>query len=125
MQGMSGTVVVVDDEPDVLGLICSVLEDEGYSVICLDHPDLIGSLKSPEAPPQLFMLDVMLPSMSGIELAQRLRDDGFGDTPMIAMSASTTMLHRAQQSELFHDSLQKPFDLDTLVEAVRQHVPTG
>jgi CheY-like chemotaxis protein len=122
MQTTATTVVVVDDEVDVLDLICSVLEDEGYDVICLRHPGEIAHLKGREPQPRLFMLDIMLPGMTGIELAQHLRSDGFGETPMIAMSASATMLHRAEESQLFHDALPKPFDLDALLDAVDQQL---
>lgn len=124
MDSASHTVVVVDDEHEVLDLICSVLEDEGYAVICLRHPVLTEDLKGREPEPHLFMLDIMLPTMSGIDLAQRLRRDGFAETPIIAMSASPAMLDRAQESDLFHDYLGKPFDLDTLLRTVEQHVRT-
>jgi CheY-like chemotaxis protein len=124
MDNVSRVVVVVDDEPDVLDLICSILEDEGYAVICLNHPVLTDDLKERVRSPDLFVLDIMLPSMSGIDLAHRLQTDGFNDIPMIAMSASPTMLDVAAQSELFHAYLGKPFDLDVLLGTVKQYVRT-
>jgi DNA-binding response OmpR family regulator len=124
MQSASHTVVVVDDERDVLDLICSVLEEEGYAVVCFNHPVLTDDLKEQEPAPHLFMLDIMLPNMSGIDLAHRLRRDGFAETPMIAMSASPTMLDRAKESRLFHDYLGKPFELDTLLRTVKGHMQT-
>jgi CheY-like chemotaxis protein len=69
-------VVVVDDEPDMLALICGVLEDEGYDVICLGHPVKVAHLKGREPQPHLFMLDIMLPTLTGIELAGQLCTDG-------------------------------------------------
>lgn len=122
MQTMTTTVVVVDDERDVLDLICSVLRDEGYDVICLCHPGEVADLKGRQPQPHLFVLDIMLPAMTGIELARQLRTDGFRETSMIAMSASPAMLHAAEESELFHGALSKPFDLDALLDAVDQHV---
>jgi CheY-like chemotaxis protein len=125
MQTVATTVVVVDDEPDVLDLICSVLEGEGYEVIGLRHPSEVADLKEREPQPHLFMLDIMLPALTGIELAQQLRTAGFRQTPMIAMSASPTMLHAAEESQLFHAALPKPFDLDALLDAVDQYVRAG
>jgi two-component system, OmpR family, response regulator len=122
VEGVTAQIVVVDDEPDILDLVCSVLRDEGYSVLCLSHPDLTADLKGHEPLPRLFLLDVMLPTMSGIDLARRLQYAGFDDIPMIAMSASPTMLDAATGSELFVSSLSKPFDLDTLLDAVGHHV---
>jgi CheY-like chemotaxis protein len=123
METTSRTIVVVDDEPDVLDLISSVLEDEGYSVVRLSHPVFVEDLQG-QTPPSMFVLDIMLPTMSGIQLARRLREDGYGMTPMIAMSASPTMLQVAEESALFQHSLSKPFDLDALLQAVEHHLRT-
>jgi CheY-like chemotaxis protein len=122
METTSRTIVVVDDEPDVLDLIGSVLEDEGYSVLRLSHPVFVKDLKGRTSQPSLFVLDIMLPTMSGIQLARRLREDGYGHTPMIAMSASPSMLQIAEESALFQDSLSKPFELDALLQAVEDHL---
>jgi CheY-like chemotaxis protein len=122
METTSRTIVVVDDEPDVLDLISSVLEDEGYSVLRLSHPVFVRDLKGRSPQPSLFVLDIMLPTMSGIQLARRLREDGYGNTPMIAMSASPSMLQVAEESALFQHSLSKPFDLDALLQAVEDHL---
>ena len=123
MNSTLGSVVVVDDEPDILDLLCSLLEDEGYTVVCLRHPVLTDDLAGVEPKPRLFMLDIMLPAMSGIHLARKLRQDGYKDTPMIAMSASSSMLHAAQ-SALFQHVLGKPFDLDAVLHAVAHQVQT-
>lgn len=123
METVPGSIVVVDDEPDVLDLVCALLEDEGYDVVCLRHPVLTEDLSGREVQPQLFVLDIMLPSMSGIQLARRLRGNGYVDTPMIAMSASSTMLEVAEQSALFQHFMSKPFDLDTLLQVVESHIP--
>ena len=63
----------------------------------------------------------MLPGMSGIDLAQRLRDDGFPETPMIAMSASPAMLKQASASHLFQGTLPKPFELQALLQYAAEY----
>jgi CheY-like chemotaxis protein len=65
----------------------------------------------------------MLPGENGIQLARRLRSHGFATTPMIAMSASMSMAHCALESGLFEETIYKPFDLATLLEAVDRYVP--
>jgi len=112
-------VVVVDDEPDLRSLICEVLQEEGYSVVSLPHPSLALGLRQA---PSLFLIDLMLPGMTGIELAQQLRQGLFGETGMIGLSASSAMLRHANDSQLFQETIQKPFDLKYLLETVRQHV---
>src|SRR5947209_16317015 len=101
-------VTIVDDEPILLELICDCLHDEGHEVTGIGHPKLaVGLPLSPR--PDLFLIDLMLPVMSGVQLAHELQTHGFVDTPMIAISASTSMLQQAISSGLFHSTLAKPF----------------
>lgn len=117
---MNSHIVVVDDEPDVLELLRSILESEEYAVIPMPRPELIDNIDTSYAP-ALFLLDLMLPGVSGIELAQQLRDRGFTTTPIIAMSASPTILQLAAESGLFQEVIAKPFDLSALVDCVRRY----
>ena len=73
---MDRSIVVVDDEQGVLDVLCDLLEMEGYQPICLSGPDEVESAAR-EATPCLFMIDIMLPGISGIELAAQLRESGF------------------------------------------------
>ncbi|HEX6507024.1 MAG TPA: response regulator [Chloroflexota bacterium] len=120
----AANVVVLDDEPDLRELMCALLEDEGYHVISLGHPREAEDLENKEPEPDLFVLDLMLPEMTGIQLARVLRRDGFPHTPMIAMSASTGMLRAAKESQLFEESLPKPFELSMLLDKVERLVRT-
>ena len=113
------TVVVVDDEPGILSIVCEVLEDDGYEVICLSHPNLAAELDA--GCPRLFILDMMMPGMSGITLARLLRHEKFSDTPMIAMSASSSMLRAAEDSHLFQGMLPKPFELNSLLALAERY----
>jgi CheY-like chemotaxis protein len=119
---MTRCVAVVEDEIVVLRMLCDVLEEGGFFVVALDHPDSIRSLGDGRRP-DLFLIDLMLPGENGIDLARRLRARGFTSTPMIAMSASRFMTRCAAESGLFQETLYKPFDLDTLIDAVERHVP--
>src|SRR5690242_1000827 len=114
------SVIVVDDEADVLDIICDALEDEGFQVLCFDQPTHAVVLGATQQP-CLFLLDLMLPDLDGIALAQRLRTGPFPTTPLVAMSAFRMMLERAKHSHLFQDILAKPFELD---ELVRNRLPT-
>ena len=113
-------IVVVEDEPDVRDVLCQVLEDEGYEVVSFDHPGPVTGLKDTDEQPDLFLLDIMLPDMNGIALAARLRDDGFDETPKVAMSASREMLRAAEESDLFDAAMSKPFEINDLVRTVHQ-----
>jgi CheY-like chemotaxis protein len=118
-----GRILVVDDEPAVLEVVCDVLEEAGHEVAGIGHPVVTFGLISGMRP-DMVLLDLMLPEMDGVELARRLRLKGFGDTPMVAMSASTRMLQQAAASGLFHGVLPKPFDIDAVVAAVERCLQT-
>ena len=115
---MEHPIVVVDDEPGILNLLRDLLELEGFGVMCFDRPEQLHSLA---ANPSLFLIDIMLPGTSGIELAQQLRAEGFVDTPMVAMSASAFMVNAAKSTRLFQATLGKPFDVARLLELVEHY----
>lgn len=121
---MSGCVMVVDDEPDLLDLLRVLLEDEGYAPVCLPGAENVVEV-SEQVHPQLFLLDLMLPQSNGIEVARQLREDGAPHIPMVAMSASSSMLDAASSSHLFEETLHKPFDLDRLLDTVDRYVDCG
>lgn len=124
VEAMQGEIVVIDDEHDVLDVLCDVLELEGFSPICVAHPAELRNL-DPTVEPELFLIDLMLPGISGIELAQQLRAGRFATTPMIAMSASNLMLDTARNMSVFQDTLAKPFDLQVVIDAVERHVQSS
>jgi len=115
--GRPSHIAVIEDEEHIFDMLKSVLTLEGYSVAVLRHPALLDSL-SPEQPPDLFLIDIMLPGMSGIDVAKQLYARGFGDVPMIAMSASDLLLQTAEGTELFRAQIGKPFDLHELLSLI-------
>lgn len=114
-------IVVVDDEPEVRELVQLVLEDEGYAVVSFGHPMPVEQFMETHEPVDLFLIDIMLPDMSGIALATRLEELGLGAAPKIAMSASPDLLRSARESNMFSATLEKPFDLDDMLSAIKQH----
>lgn len=112
---VSGAIVIVEDEADLLDLIAQILEEEGYTIVRFSRPDAIRLDRDQQ--PRLFLLDLMLPGMDGIELARTLRPE-WETTPMIAMSASPTLLEAARRSGLFQATVGKPFDMIELIDTV-------
>jgi DNA-binding response OmpR family regulator len=112
-------IVIVEDEPEILLIIQDVLRDEGYEAVGFNRP---FDPKTLHAEPSLFVLDMMLPERTGIELAGALRDHGYVAVPMIAMSASSAMINQARQSGLFQAYLPKPFNLDHLLDLVERQL---
>jgi CheY-like chemotaxis protein len=116
-------VAVIDDEPELLGLVGEILESEGFSVQAFTHPASVAPLMHREARPDLFLVDIMLPRITGIDLASLLNENGFARTPKIAMSASPERLEEARRSGLFQLTLEKPFDVRELLTVVGNACP--
>jgi two-component system response regulator MprA len=113
-------ILIVDDEPALVDIIATVLEDEGHMV--QTAPDGQAALEQiAHATPDLLITDVMMPRLNGWALAARARERG-PKLPMIVMSAVGK--HTVQRWDAFTaDStvfLRKPFDVAALLDVVER-----
>ncbi len=110
------TVLVVDDDPSIVELVVLALEDEGYRV---QHAVDGAALRlAQEEPPDLILLDYMMPGMDGGEVSRRLRaDPRTAAVPIVMMSAVQRLCVTAADLPV-DDLLPKPFDLAHLYQAV-------
>lgn len=68
------TILVVDDEPELVTMIRNILKDNGYHVICaFDGPQVFEVLK--KQTPDIILLDIMMPEMNGLDVLARLKGD--------------------------------------------------
>lgn len=112
-------ILVVEDEEHLAVGIKYNLEAEGYEVTAaadgktaLDHWQANG-------PPDLVILDLMLPGMSGYKVCETIREQG-DDTPVLILSARTLPEDRSRGFDVGADQyLTKPFELDELIARVK------
>jgi len=109
-------IAVVDDDPDLRGLIRDVLEEDGFRVTAVgDGETLLGFL--PGQHPDLVILDLGLPGIQGLEVLRRIRN--LGPTPIIIVSGKGTEADRVVGLELGADDyLVKPFSHRELLARV-------
>jgi two-component system response regulator AtoC len=118
------TVLLVDDEPDILGFMELALREEGYEVVTASSGrDALAILDRQS--PSLILLDAKMPTMGGEEFLTELRRRPGPLVPVVLVTAV-----RMQASEAAslgaQDLLAKPFDLDELQACVARHVkPRG
>jgi CheY-like chemotaxis protein len=112
-------ILVVDDLPDNYVLLQTVLESEGYQVEIADNG--AAALASVEShPPDLILLDVMMPEMNGFEVTRRIRQNT--DLPFIPILLVTGYSEPtpAEGFDVGADGfIRKPIDFDYLLERVR------
>ena len=109
-------VLVVDDESDVTELLQYRLEQEGYRVATLNNP--LGFVaKVLEFEPDLMLLDIMMPELSGIQLCRIVRaDPSMKDIPVIFLSARGEVEDRIKGLEAgAEDYVSKPFNTNELL----------
>ncbi|GAB4437387.1 MAG: hypothetical protein OHK0015_30070 [Chloroflexi bacterium OHK40] len=108
-------ILVVDDERAITDFVADALSDEGYTVtVC--HDGASALLEVHREAPDVVLLDIGLPVMSGDLVLRQLRADGFTTLPIIVASAGT---HLDQFLALGATAiLRKPFGLERLIDLV-------
>ena len=106
--GKAPKILLVDDEPQLLKMVCAILKDDGFETVitagCVR--DAVSAAKS--QPPDLAILDVMLPDGDGFALMQQLR--AFTDVPVIFLTAKDEASDRLAGLGLGADDyIVKPF----------------
>ena len=109
-------ILVVDDESDVTELLEYKLEQEGYRVETLNDP-LACIAKVREFEPELVLLDIMMPELSGIQLCRIIRADPVTkEIPIIFLSARGEVEDRIKGLEAgAEDYISKPFNTNELL----------
>jgi two-component system response regulator MprA len=113
-----GDILVVDDDPAIVEMLCEFLEFEGYAVRgAHDGMEALDVIRA--CPPALVLLDVQMPYMNGSELLDALTRTIFADLPIIIITASPI---EAQRIANTHNvvSMTKPLDLDVLLTGVAE-----
>lgn len=124
---MTARILAVDDEPAVLRALQRALTLEGYEVVVAEDGETALALAERQ-PPDLVILDVMLPGLDGLTICRRLRAQT--SAPILLLTARDTVPDRvAGLDEGADDYLVKPFALDELLARVRallrRHQPSG
>ncbi len=114
---MSARVLVIEDDEQISKFLRRGLAYEGYQVdTALDGPS--GLAIARDNPPDVVVLDLMLPGMDGLEVCRRLRAGG--PVPILILTAKDTLNDRVQGLDMGADDyMVKPFNLDELLARVR------
>ena len=114
---MPRTILVVDDETTLRETLAESLEDEGFRVVtAADGREALAQFRA--ASPDLVLLDLMLPELSGIEVCRAIRAES--GVPILMLTARDSELDKVVGLELGADDyVTKPFSLRELLARVR------
>jgi DNA-binding response OmpR family regulator len=116
-------IVIIEDEPDVLSNLKLFLESKGFTVTTAAD-GVEGLSKVKKESPDLIVLDVMLPKMSGFEVCRLLKfDERYKKIPIIMLTA------RVQENDIVmgqevgcNEYIMKPFELANLLDKINEHI---
>lgn len=120
-EGQNKKILIVDDEPGVVEIVRVNLEWEGYDICeAFDGQEGWDIVRSEK--PDLVILDIMMPKMSGLELLERIKaDPHISDMPVIILTVRAKdedVIQGLEQGAVKY--LTKPFDPLNLVRVVRK-----
>ncbi len=118
-------VLVVDDDPDFVDAVKSVIENGGYEVdVAYDGKE--GLEQVAKSSPDAIILDVMMPVMNGHEACKKLKEDpATRDIPVILLTAvaqrvtSSTYTHRDMLESDAEDYIAKPVEPEVLLQRIK------
>ena len=119
---MVKTIMLIDDEVDLLEELGSWLHEHGYKVVTAKSGKE-GLARLKEISPHLIVLDVIMPSMDGFEVLSELKKDSkTSSIPVIMFTAKgeTASIMKALQMRAT-DYIIKPFDANALLSMIRRY----
>ncbi len=115
---MTVTVLVVEDDPSVRGLLQTLLSAEGYDVVTASD-GLAGLVKVASAPPALVLLDLMMPDLGGVRVLEEMRDDPeLVDIPVIVVTGKIDAVPGMRELLGDDNVFLKPFAVSELLTRV-------
>ncbi|QDV38154.1 response regulator transcription factor [Tautonia plasticadhaerens] len=112
------TILLVDDDPEIIDSMRTVLEGKGYRVLVARDGNA-GLAAAEREEPDLIILDMMMPRKSGFLVLEKLRTRPEGLIPTIMITGNEGSRHRAYAEFLgVKDYIRKPFAMEKLLRAV-------
>ncbi len=117
------TIMVVDDTPENLNILRELLEEKGFRVVAFPNGRMAlnAAIKNP---PDLILLDIMMPDMNGFEVCERIKNhDTLRDIPILFISALSETKDKIQAFAAGGvDYVTKPFHVEEVYARVQTHL---
>jgi CheY-like chemotaxis protein len=120
VSGRTASILVVEDDRDLLALMEMILAEEGYRVrTARDGREALARVK--EEMPSLVFLDMRMPGMNGWEFAGEFRARHGGECPIVVVTAAEDARRRAEEIDA-QGWLAKPFEIADVLAAAARYV---
>ena len=120
---VSKTVLLVDDDADILDAMRTMVERKGYRVVTASDGNL-GLAVAERESPDLVVVDMMMPRKSGFLVLEKLKSRPEGGPRVIMITGNDGSRHRAYAEILgVDDYIRKPFEMNRLLESIEKLCP--
>jgi CheY-like chemotaxis protein len=119
---MGKTILVVDDEPDILLTVAQTLEIYGYNVVkAKNGQECIEKLCQMGDNPDLVLLDIMMPEISGWDVAAKIKENpDWKEIPIVFLTAKGDTMSIGMGNLAAVDYIVKPFDVKDLKQRIER-----
>lgn len=119
---MGKTILVVDDEPDILLTVTQTLEIYGYKVVkAKNGQECIEKLCEMANNPDLVLLDIMMPEISGWDVAAKIKENPeWKEIPIVFLTAKGDTMSIGMGNLAAVDYIVKPFDVKDLKQRIER-----
>ena len=118
------TILIIEDEPDIMLAVSMFLEGEGYTVYGAENGFVALELLKKHDLPHLILLDMVMPVMNGWQFASEFLQLYGRKVPIIVMTAAADAEQRAKDTNA-NGWIEKPFSLDSLLVLIKKHERDG
>ena len=117
------TILIVDDEPDVLEVVEMLLLSEKYRVLKAKNGIEAIDVASKETP-DLVILDIMMPEMDGVEVCRKMREmDNMREKPIVMFSAKLSAIDKKESFDAGADGfITKPFNARGFIAGIKTYL---
>jgi len=121
---MAKKILIVDDDPDLVEAVSTILESKGYAVVAA-YGGVEGLAKAKSEGPDLIVLDVMMPDKDGYEVCEELKaDEQYRSIPILLLTAVVSKIPSTKYTQQMgmeteaDDYVDKPVEPDELVRRI-------
>lgn len=111
------TIFIIEDEPGIRDFLSRLLELEGYKTVTASNGHSALEMLKDMPPPDLILLDVVMPEMNGLEFMKALKEDHVLVTIPVAIVSAHDQPEGADSAKTF---IKKPVDIDALLKFIKE-----
>jgi len=118
-------ILIIEDEPSIVMVLREVLSDEGYDTTdFLDGFEALQWLQQQKIPPDIVLVDLFMPRVSGKSIVEAMRHDlGLSGVPVVLVTGAVPSVHDFPVEGSYQGIICKPFDVIDVLHKISTLLP--